>query len=63
VFVASAPVEGSQFLLLGAADGAPLGDAVYDLVARMVTLEGDLVRRGDLLIFLADLDAATAATP
>lgn len=63
VFVASAPVEGSQFLLLGAANGEPLGDAVYDLVARMVTLEGDLVRRGDMLIFLADLEAATAATP
>ena len=63
VLVASAPVEGSQFLLLGAANGEPLGDRVYDLVARMVTLEGDLVRRGDLLIFLADLDAATAATP
>lgn len=63
VLVASAPVEGSQFLLLGAANGEPLGDEVYDLVARMVTLEGDLVRRGDLLIFLADLDSATAATP
>ena len=63
IMVASEPVEGSQFLLLGNADGAPLGEELYDLVARMVTLEGDLVRRGDLLIFLADLSAARAATP
>lgn len=63
VMVASEPVEGSQFLLLGDANGEPLGDGLYDLVARMVTLEGDLVRRGDLLIFMADLDGAKAATP
>lgn len=59
VFVASAPVEGSQYMLLANAEGGPLGAELYDLVARMATLEGDLYRRGDLLIFHTDL--ATAA--
>lgn len=61
VFVLAAPVEGSEYLLLGDPEGAPLGEALYDLVARLVTLEGELVRRGDLLIFKTDL--ATAEFP
>lgn len=61
VFVASAPVEGSAFLLLSDQDGGPLGDALYDHVGRLTTLEGDLYRRGDLLIFRTDLSNAAAA--
>ncbi len=60
VFVSTGPVEGSAFLLLADPAGGPVGDALYDLVARMVRLEGDVVRRGDLLIFRTDL--ATAET-
>ena len=58
VLVTTAEVEGSRYMMLGAADGGPLGPEMYDLVARMTTLEGMLYRRGDLLIFLTDLATA-----
>ncbi|MEL6747390.1 MAG: hypothetical protein AAFO79_06230, partial [Pseudomonadota bacterium] len=58
VFVTAAPVAGSQFLLMGAADGGPLPDTMLDQTARLIELDGTLERRGDLLVFL--IDPATA---
>jgi len=59
VFVSAGPVEGEVFFLLADADGGPVGEALYDLVGRLTTLEGEIVRRGDLLIFQADIDRAS----
>lgn len=58
VFVLTAPVEGSDFLLLSGEDGGPPDTRMLDLVGRLVRLDGELVRRGDLLIFQADLTTA-----
>lgn len=58
VFVSTAPVEGSSFMLLGNAAGGPLPDKLFDLAALRVQLEGDLERRGDLLVFKVDLSRA-----
>jgi hypothetical protein len=55
VFVATAPVAGHAFLLLADAEGRSPWPAFRDLVARPVTLEGRVERRGDLLVFRADL--------
>jgi hypothetical protein len=58
VFVSTAPVAGTSFMLLGNAAGGPLPDKLYDLVALRVQLEGDLERWGDLLVFKVDLARA-----
>jgi len=58
VFVSAGKVEGTEFLLMANADGGPLDGRMYDLVGRLSTLEGNVVRRGDLLIFQADLGTA-----
>lgn len=60
VLVANAPVEGRSFLLLADSDGGPAPSASADLVASPVTLEGELERRGDLLILKADWSKARA---
>jgi hypothetical protein len=58
VFVSTAPVEGTSFMLLADAAGGPLPDRLYDLVALRVQLEGELERRGDLIVFKVDLQRA-----
>lgn len=60
VFVANAPVEGGQFLLLADAAGGPPPAAMADLIAIPVTLEGDVERRDDLLVFHVDWSRARA---
>lgn len=60
VFVSTAPVEGSEFLLLAGPDGGPLSQAALAWMAAVVTVEGEVVRRGDLLVFR--IDPATLAT-
>ena len=54
VFVSSKPVAGSEFLLMASADGGPLPDWLYDQTALYVSLEGEVEKRGDLLIFRVD---------
>jgi len=54
VFVATAPVAGHAFLLIGAADGTRLPAGLRDQVGLRVTLEGAVERRGGMLVFLAD---------
>jgi hypothetical protein len=50
IFISSQAVEGSDHMLVAGPDGGPMPEALYDHVAAFVTLEGDLERRGDLLI-------------
>ncbi len=54
VFVSSQPVEGSDFMLITGPDGAPLPDAAYDYIGQFISLEGDLERRGDILVLRMD---------
>ncbi len=54
VFVASAPLEGSEFLLIGGADGGPMPEGLLDQVATYVEIEGEVERRGSLLVLKAD---------
>jgi len=54
IFVSSKAVEGSEFLLVASAQGGPMPQSVYDKVGQFVELEGDLERRGDMLIIRID---------
>ena len=54
VFVSSKPVEGSEFLLVAGKEGGPMPQTVYDKVGQFVELEGELERRGDILILKVD---------
>lgn len=54
VFVSSQPVDGETFLLITGPDGRALPTEAYDYVARYVSLEGEIERRGNLLIIAVD---------
>ncbi|MGF1445793.1 MAG: hypothetical protein ACFBRM_06275 [Pikeienuella sp.] len=54
VFVATGEIEGSAFLLMAGPDGNALGPEILDAVARLVEVEGAVLRRGDLLILRID---------
>lgn len=59
ILVTKEPVEGSSFFLLANTEGKSLAKDTWEhLVARPVTLAGDLERRGDVLVFKADLSSA-----
>lgn len=58
VFVATAPVAGSAFLLMAAPDGGPVGPAMYAYVGLRVRLDGEVERRGDMLVFRPDFTTA-----
>ncbi len=58
VFVTTGEIEGMNFMWLANADGGPLPDAYYDLVALRVSLEGEVERRDDILVFKVDLSSA-----
>ena len=55
VFVSGQPVDGSDFFLIGDADGKPLPEDYLKHVAVFVALDGHVERRGRLLVFKADL--------
>ena len=54
VFVSSQAVAGSEFLLITGPDGGPLPKSAYDHVAQFISIEGDVERRGDLLVLRMD---------
>lgn len=56
VFVSSQPVDGSEFLLITGPDGTVLPPALYHQVGSYITIEGDVERRGDVLVFSVDPD-------
>jgi nitrite reductase/ring-hydroxylating ferredoxin subunit len=53
VFVPTRPVAGRAFLLLGDATGGPALPAFRDLIGQRVTLEGEVERLGDMVVFRA----------
>jgi len=59
VFVSTQLVEGSDFMVMTGPDGTRLPQEAYDFVGQFVTLEGELERRGDILVLR--LDPATLA--
>ena len=58
VLVTTAPVAGSQFLLLADPQGHALPDALRDHVAILQRMDGSVMRVADLLIFRTDISAA-----
>lgn len=56
VFVTDGSVDGGNFLLIGDAQGHALPDAYLRFVAMLVSVEGRVERRGQLLVFKAELD-------
>ncbi len=58
VFVTTAPLLGSEFFLLADENGEPLSSDVEDWVALLISLEGEVERRDDLMIFKVNLDSA-----
>lgn len=58
VFVSTAPLAGAGFLLLADQAGHKLPDAMRDYVALRLRLEGEVERRGDVLVFKVDIARA-----
>lgn len=58
VFVSTQPVEGSEFLLVVGPDGEVFPKSAYDLVAAYISVEGEVVRHGDLLVFHLEPETA-----
>ncbi len=62
VFVSTQPVLGETFLMVaGVSPSEPLAAPLYDWVGRYVTLEGEIVRHGDLLILHVDPQSVEVA--
>jgi hypothetical protein len=51
VFVSSGPVDGHEFLLMADADGMRVTEQILDFTALFVEVEGNVERRGNMLIF------------
>jgi len=58
VLVSAAPVAGEQFLLLSDQNGHKMPDAIRDYVAIRVRLDGEIERRGDILVFKVNIAQA-----
>jgi hypothetical protein len=54
VFVSTQPIDGSDFMLITGPDGTRLPAEAYDYIGQFITLEGDLERRGDILVLRMD---------
>ena len=54
VFVSSKPVEGSEFFLVAGPDGGEMPEVLYSHVGAFVEIEGEIERRGTLLILRVD---------
>jgi len=54
VFVSTGAIEGEVFFLMANAEGGPLDRAVLDHTAILVEVEGEVERRGALLVFRID---------
>lgn len=57
VFVSTAPVEGTEFFLLSDQDGNPIDKELQRFVAARVQVDGQIERRGDLMVFKVDLNS------
>ncbi|APX11874.1 hypothetical protein [Tateyamaria omphalii] len=56
IFVSTQPVLGEEFLLVTGPGGTRLPRAAYDYVAQFITAEGEITKRGDLLVWEIDVD-------
>ncbi len=54
VFISSGAVDGESYFLLADSTGGPLADEVYDIVALIVEIEGEVERRDDLMVLRID---------
>lgn len=54
VFVSTQAVEGEKFMLMAGPDGGPLTTEMLGHMASFITLEGEIERRGDLLVLKID---------
>lgn len=54
VFVSTQPIDGSDFMLITGPNDTRLPKDAYDFVGQFVQLEGDLERRGDVLVLRMD---------
>jgi hypothetical protein len=54
VFVSTAPVAGHAFLLVKGPDGGRMPPSLHDHVGLRIRLDGEVERRGDILVFRAD---------
>ncbi|MEQ9811527.1 MAG: hypothetical protein RLO50_02015 [Azospirillaceae bacterium] len=61
VFVTTAPIEGEEFLVLGGSDGGPLPDDALAHVGILVEIDGQVFRRGDVLVFRVSTDSIRIA--
>lgn len=59
VFVSTQPVEGREFMLITGPDGTRLPASAYHFIGQFISLEGELERRGDMLVLR--MDPATLA--
>jgi hypothetical protein len=57
VFVSSAPVDGNDFFVMGDSKGNPLPPEFLRHVSVFVSLEGTIERRGNIMVFKADLSS------
>lgn len=55
VFVSNAPIEGNDFFVMGDSEGKPLPPEILRYVSVFVSLEGTVERRGNIMVFKADL--------
>ncbi len=56
IFVSTKPVLGQEFLLITGPGGTRLPPAAYDHVAQFISAEGEITKRGDLLVWEIDTD-------
>ena len=56
IFVSSQPVLGEECLLVTGPGGTRLPREAYDFVAQFITAEGNITRRGDLLVWEIEPD-------
>jgi hypothetical protein len=56
IFYTEQPIEGARALLIVGPDGTEMPARLYDYVAQYVSIEGEVTRRGDLLLLSVDPD-------
>ncbi|WP_420011165.1 hypothetical protein [Tateyamaria sp.] len=56
IFVSTQPVLGSEFLLVTGPGGTRLPRDAYDYVAQFITAEGNVTKRGDMLVWEIEPD-------
>lgn len=56
IFMSTQPVEGADHLLISGPEGSEIPAVAYDRMAQFISVEGEVTRRGDLLIFAMDPD-------